>query len=57
MGLEQSSFTMAEVDALYERTAKALEAVSRSLPTPGERDTPPISEMTEAQLRSLGYLR
>lgn len=57
VGLEQSPFTLPEVEALYERTAKALEKVARSLPTPGERDTPPISEMTEAQLRSLGYLK
>jgi arylsulfatase A-like enzyme len=44
-------------DRLYMRTAKQLEAIARRLPTIEERDTPPFSKMSEAQLRALGYLR
>jgi len=44
-------------DQLYKRTAKELDAIARRLPAINERDTPPISKMSEAQLRALGYLR
>jgi len=44
-------------DRIYMRTARRLDAIARRLPPMEKRDTPPISEMTEAQLRALGYLR
>ncbi len=53
----ESPMPMAELMALYERTAKEMESAFKRLPVPGERDTPSISNMTEAQLRSLGYLK
>jgi len=43
--------------ALYEKKAKALQSLLRELPPIGERDTPRFTEMTKAQLRSLGYLK
>ncbi|MBN2490041.1 MAG: sulfatase [Planctomycetes bacterium] len=52
-----SPFNLAELHGLYRGTAVKLQEAARRLPTPGERDTPPISKMTEAQLRTLGYLK
>lgn len=42
---------------LYKTTTKELEAACLRLPIPGKRDTPDIPEITEAHLRSLGYLK
>lgn len=54
---ERLPFSMARIAEIYETTARSLNEAASRLPTPGERDTPPISRMTEEQLRSLGYLR
>jgi len=47
----------AEIPRLYRRTCTRLLELSRRLTVPTERDTPPISAFTEAQLRALGYLK
>jgi arylsulfatase A-like enzyme len=54
---DKSPFKMQEIDVLYKATAEKLQQAATGLPMPGERDTPPISKMTEDQLRSLGYLK
>ncbi|MBN2491692.1 MAG: sulfatase, partial [Planctomycetes bacterium] len=46
-----------EIASLLASTAKKLQNAARLLPVPTTRDTPPIPEMTEAHLRSLGYLK
>lgn len=46
-----------ELTLLYVNTIRELQKAAQRLPIPGERDTPAINEMTEAQLRSLGYLK
>jgi len=46
-----------EVAALLKSTARKLQEAARLLPVPVKRDTPPIPEMTESHLRSLGYLK
>jgi len=43
--------------ARYSAIARALQQTLQRLGEPGERDTPPIDRMTDAQLRSLGYLK
>ncbi|MBN2492241.1 MAG: sulfatase [Planctomycetes bacterium] len=47
----------AALEAAYKDAARAMEATFRRLPVPRTRDTPAIPAMTEAHLRSLGYLR
>jgi arylsulfatase A-like enzyme len=54
---DKSPFNPQEIDVLYKATAQKLQEEAARLPMPGERDTPPISKMTEDQLRSLGYLK
>lgn len=57
--LEQSPISREGIDepgGPYEDATKRLLEASKRLPTPGERDTPPISKMTEEQLRRLGYI-
>lgn len=46
-----------EISALYKQAVRELADLARRNPRPTKRDTPAISEMTEAQLRSLGYLK
>jgi arylsulfatase A-like enzyme len=45
------------INDLLAGTLRELHAAAQRLPAIGRRDTPPIQEMTEAQLRSLGYLK
>jgi len=42
---------------LYVDTARRLQQALKALPAIGDRDTPEFSKLTEAQLRSLGYLK
>jgi hypothetical protein len=46
-----------ELTGIYRTTARRLDEAARLLPIATKRDTPPISTMTEAHLRSLGYLK
>ena len=57
--LPEASYPLpeAEMKKLYAETARTLQRAAEKLPAPGERDTPKIGKMTEAQLRSLGYLK
>jgi arylsulfatase A-like enzyme len=57
LGVEESPLSAAKIGALYTEIARRLSQAAAALPAIGERDTPPISKMTEAQLRANGYLR
>jgi len=54
---ENLPLTERQLERIHQDTVRALDQATRRLPLPLERDTPAISEMTEAQLRSLGYLK
>jgi arylsulfatase A-like enzyme len=53
----QAPLSTAALLDLYKSWARKMQDVFERLPVAGERDTPPISKMTEEQLRSLGYLK
>jgi len=56
-GEHAPTFSHPTCKKVYAEVSRALQRASERLPATGERDTPPIERMTEAQLRSLGYIK
>jgi len=57
LGPDGAGLSLAEIDGMRVETRKLLLEKRLELPEIGERDTPPIPDMTEEQLRAHGYLR